>query len=73
MLYDYICGTCGKKTEATRTVVTRHNCPPCEHCGGETTKSVTVTAVHFKGMGWPGADEVKKAEVQAWAKKNNCP
>ena len=45
-LYEYRCNDCGGLTEAFRSIAERDNCPPCEHCGGDTFKIISAQRVH---------------------------
>ncbi|HKF44886.1 MAG TPA: FmdB family zinc ribbon protein [Thermoanaerobaculia bacterium] len=50
-LYEYVCQSCGKKTE----VLQRLNERPlkiCPHCGGKLKKAISAPAIQFKGSGW---------------------
>jgi putative FmdB family regulatory protein len=50
-IYEYVCGSCKKKTE----VIQRINEPKlkvCPHCGGRLTKAFSAPAIQFKGSGF---------------------
>src|SRR5215467_3423532 len=50
-IYEYVCGSCTKKTE----VIQRVNEPPlkvCPHCGGKLKKAISAPAIQFKGSGF---------------------
>jgi putative FmdB family regulatory protein len=50
-LYEYVCGSCKKKTE----VIQRVNEAPlkvCPHCGGKLKKAISAPAIQFKGSGF---------------------
>jgi putative FmdB family regulatory protein len=50
-IYEYVCGSCKKKTE----VIQRVNEDPlkvCPHCGGKLKKAISVPAIQFKGSGF---------------------
>src|SRR5215470_18081244 len=65
-LYEYVCQSCGKKTE----VLQRLNERPlkiCPHCGGKLKKAISAPAIQFKGSGWYVTDyaRAKKEEKTA--------
>ena len=50
-LYEYVCGSCKKKTE----VIQRVNDAPlkvCPYCGGKLKKAISAPAIQFKGSGF---------------------
>jgi putative FmdB family regulatory protein len=50
-IYEYVCGSCKKKTE----VIQRVNGAPlkvCPHCGGKLKKAISAPAIQFKGSGF---------------------
>ena len=50
-IYEYVCGSCKKKTE----VIQGMNDPRlkvCPHCGGKLTKQFSAPAIQFKGSGF---------------------
>ncbi|HKD19011.1 MAG TPA: FmdB family zinc ribbon protein [Thermoanaerobaculia bacterium] len=50
-IYEYVCGSCKKKTE----VIQRVNEAPlkvCPHCGGKLKKAISAPAIQFKGSGF---------------------
>jgi putative FmdB family regulatory protein len=50
-IYEYVCGSCKKKTE----VIQGMNDPRlkvCPHCGGKLTKAFSAPAIQFKGSGF---------------------
>ena len=50
-IYEYVCGSCKKKTE----VIQRVNDSPlkvCPHCGGKLKKAISAPAIQFKGSGF---------------------
>lgn len=51
-IYDYICGSCGRRTEVIHGVhaIGPETCPECG--GGPMRKAVHPPAIHFKGTGW---------------------
>ena len=51
-VYDYICGTCGRRTEFIHGVHAPgpEACPSCG--GGPMKKAVHAPAVHYRGSGW---------------------
>lgn len=54
-IYDYVCQSCGTRTEVIHGV---HQAGPeiCERCGGRLRRAVSVPAIHFKGSGWAKMD-----------------
>lgn len=46
MIYSYRCMTCKEVTDASREIDDRNNAPPCEHCGKETRKIISLYRVH---------------------------
>ena len=50
-IYEYVCGSCKKKTEVIQGV----NDAPlkvCPHCGGKLKKAISAPAIQFKGSGF---------------------
>lgn len=62
-IYEYVCGACGRKTEAIQRVGEKP-LKICPHCGGKLKKAFSAPAVHFKGSGWYVTDyaRAKKEE-----------
>ncbi len=62
-MYEYVCGACGRKTEAIQRVGEKP-LKSCPHCEGKLTKAFSAPAVHFKGSGWHVTDypRAKKEE-----------
>jgi putative FmdB family regulatory protein len=54
-IYDYVCQSCGERTEVIHGV---HHAGPeaCELCGGRLRRAVSVPAIVFKGSGWAKKD-----------------
>jgi putative FmdB family regulatory protein len=44
-VYTYRCLDCQRRTDALRTIDTRHDCPMCPTCYGATEKVITPTMV----------------------------
>jgi|SRR5450432_2726227 len=60
-IYEYVCGSCKKKTE----VIQGMNAPRlkvCPHCGGKLTKAFSAPAIQFKGSGFYITDYPKSGE-----------
>lgn len=60
-LYEYLCATCGLRSE----ILQRLADPPasiCPECGGALRKLVSAPAFQFKGSGWYLTDYAKKSE-----------
>jgi putative FmdB family regulatory protein len=65
-LYEYECGSCGKRFE----VIQKFADAPlsvCKFCGGPVTRLVSSPAVHFKGTGWYVTDYARKSSTEASA------
>lgn len=59
-LYEYLCETCGRRTEALQ----RMDDPPltsCPHCEGPLRKLLSAPAFQFKGSGWYQTDYARKS------------
>jgi putative FmdB family regulatory protein len=75
-IYEYVCETCGRKTEAIQRVGEKP-LRICPHCGGKLKKAFSAPAVHFKGSGWYVTDyagakgEQKKKDAAADAKEGS--
>ena len=57
-LYEYQCGTCGKKFE----VLQKFSDQPLsvhDNCGGPVTRLFSAPAFHLKGTGWYATDYAK--------------
>jgi len=73
-IYEYVCQTCRKTTEAIQRVGERP-LRICPHCGGKLKKVASVSAIQFKGSGWYVNDyagakgEQKKKEATADTKE----
>jgi len=73
-IYEYVCKTCRKTTEAIQRVGERP-LRICPHCGGKLKKVASVSAIQFKGSGWYVHDyagargEQKKKEATADTKE----
>lgn len=50
-LYEYVCQSCGKKTEVIQRVGERP-LKICPHCGGKMKKAFSAPAIQFKGSGF---------------------
>src|SRR6266536_4306376 len=50
-LYEYVCQSCGKKTEVIQRVGERP-LKICPHCGGKLKKAFSAPAIQFKGSGF---------------------
>jgi putative FmdB family regulatory protein len=50
-IYEYVCGSCKKKTEVIQGL---NDAPPrvCPHCGGKLKKAFSAPAIQFKGSGF---------------------
>lgn len=75
-IYEYVCETCGRKTEAIQRVGEKP-LRICPHCGGKLKKAFSAPAVHFKGSGWYVTDyagakgEQKKKDAAADTKEGS--
>ena len=68
-IYEYVCQSCQKKTEAIQRVGERP-LKICPHCGGKLKKAFSAPAIQFKGSGWyvtdyAGARGERKAKEAA--------
>ena len=50
-IYEYVCSSCGRKTEAIQRVGEKP-LRICPHCGGKLKKAISAPAIQFKGSGW---------------------
>jgi len=50
-IYEYVCQSCKRKTEAIQRVGERP-LKICPHCGGKLKKAFSAPAIQFKGSGW---------------------
>jgi putative FmdB family regulatory protein len=73
-IYEYVCQSCQKKTEAIQRVGERP-LKICPHCGGKLKKAFSAPAIQFKGSGWYVTDyagargEQKSKEAAADSKE----
>ena len=54
-LYEYVCQSCGKKTEVLQGMKERP-LKVCPHCGGKLKKAFSAPAIQFKGSGFYTTD-----------------
>ena len=75
-IYEYVCQSCQKKTEAIQRVGERP-LKICPHCGGKLKKAFSAPAIQFKGSGWYVTDyagargEQKSKEAAADTKEGS--
>jgi putative FmdB family regulatory protein len=50
-IYEYVCGSCAKKTEVIQRVGEKP-LRVCPHCGGKLKKAISAPAIQFKGSGF---------------------
>lgn len=73
-IYEYVCDSCNRKTEAIQRVGEKP-LKICPHCGGSLKKAFSAPAIQFKGSGWYVTDyagargEQKKKEASADSKE----
>ncbi|HEX9688651.1 MAG TPA: FmdB family zinc ribbon protein [Thermoanaerobaculia bacterium] len=73
-IYEYVCESCRKKTEAIQRVGEKP-LKICPHCGGKLKKAFSAPAIQFKGSGWYVTDyagskgEQKRKEAAADTKE----
>jgi putative FmdB family regulatory protein len=62
-IYEYVCQSCGRKTEVLQRMKERP-LKICPHCGGKLKKAFSAPAIQFKGSGWYVTDypKAKKEE-----------
>src|SRR2546428_6070309 len=68
-IYEYVCQSCRRKTEAIQRMGERP-LKICPHCGGSLKKAFSAPAIQFKGSGWyvtdyAGAKGEQKAKEAA--------
>jgi putative FmdB family regulatory protein len=70
-IYEYVCQSCEKKTEAIQRVGEKP-LRVCPHCGGKLKKAFSAPAIQFKGSGWYITDyaRAKKEEKAEKADKS---
>jgi len=69
-LYEYLCESCGRRTEALQ----RLDEPPlttCPHCEGPLRKLLSAPAFQFKGSGWYLTDYARKGGGDAAGAKSS--
>jgi putative FmdB family regulatory protein len=75
-IYEYVCQSCNRKTEAIQRVGERP-LKICPHCGGKLKKAFSAPAIQFKGSGWYVSDyagargEQKAKEAAADSKEGS--
>ena len=75
-IYEYVCQSCQRKTEAIQRVGERP-LKICPHCGGKLKKAFSAPAIQFKGSGWYVTDyagargEQKSKEAAADTKEGS--
>ena len=73
-IYEYVCDSCNRKTEAIQRVGEKA-LKICQHCGGSLKKAFSAPAIQFKGSGWYVTDyagarvEQKQKEASADSKE----
>jgi len=73
-IYEYVCESCRRKTEAIQRVGEKP-LKICPHCGGKLKKAFSAPAIQFKGSGWYVTDyagskgEQKRKEAAADTKE----
>jgi putative FmdB family regulatory protein len=68
-IYEYVCLSCPRKTEAIQRMGEKP-LKICPHCGGKLKKAFSAPAIQFKGSGWyvtdyAGAKGEQKAKEAA--------
>lgn len=68
-IYEYVCQSCRRKTEAIQRMGEKP-LKICPHCGGSLKKAFSAPAIQFKGSGWyvtdyAGAKGEQKAKEAA--------
>jgi len=59
-LYEYECGSCGKRFEVIQKFADKPR-KTCIHCGGPVTRLISSSAIQFKGTGWYVTDYARKS------------
>ena len=65
-LYEYECGSCGKRFE----VIQKFSDKPltvCKFCKGPATRMLSSPAFHFKGTGWYVTDYARQSTSESAA------
>jgi len=65
-IYEYVCQSCGRKTEVLQRI-SEKPLKICPHCGGKLKKAISAPAIQFKGSGWYVTDyaRAKKEEKRS--------
>jgi putative FmdB family regulatory protein len=72
-MYEYVCGSCGKKTEVIQRIGEKP-LKVCPYCSGKLKKAISAPAIQFKGSGWYVTDyaRAKKEEKAGSDKKESA-
>jgi putative FmdB family regulatory protein len=62
-IYEYVCGSCGKKTEVLARI-TDAPLKICPHCGGKLKRAISAPAIQFKGSGWYVTDYARARQEE---------
>ncbi|MGE5413490.1 MAG: FmdB family zinc ribbon protein [Syntrophomonadaceae bacterium] len=69
-IYEYVCGSCAKKTEVIQRIGERP-LRVCPHCGGKLKKAISAPAIQFKGSGFYITDYARASSEGGKAKKDS--
>ena len=69
-IYEYVCQSCGKKTEVLQAFKDKP-LKICPHCGGKLKKAFSAPAIQFKGSGWYVTDYARGGGKKEGGKKSS--
>lgn len=69
-IYEYVCQSCGKKTEVLQGFKDKP-LKICPHCGGKLKKAISAPAIQFKGSGWYVTDYARGGGGKKEGKKSS--
>lgn|SRR5512135_3185215 len=69
-IYEYVCGSCAKKTEVIQRVGEKP-LKVCPHCGGKLKKAISAPAIQFKGSGFYITDYARASSEGGKAKRDS--
>ncbi len=48
-IYEYVCNSCGNRFDKLRPVTRMDDIAPCEECGGDSSRQLSVFAAYSRG------------------------
>ena len=69
-IYEYVCGSCAKKTEVIQRVGEKP-LRVCPHCGGKLKKAISAPAIQFKGSGFYITDYARASSESGKGQKDS--